>query len=91
MLSIFVGPETMPITQSRPLVQPTTPPVVQSREGSATFKEYVERTITRMRDPPQEPPMKRSCTAMSSIPIQAYSFGTFGVALRHKRLLLELP
>ena len=48
----------------------------QSGNDSTTFKEYVERTIARMRAPPQEPPIERSRTTTPSIPIQTMSFGT---------------
>ena len=53
--TIVIPPSSM-VTQSHPMVTPIALVATQFGEGSTIFWEYVERTITRMRAPPQEPP-----------------------------------
>ena len=66
------------LLQSRQFLTPIIPDTTQSKNGSTTFKEYMERTIARMRAPPQEPPIERSRTAMPHITIQTMSFWIVG-------------
>ena len=75
----IVNPSSL-VPQSRTMLTPIVPLSMQSREGSTMFKEYVERTITRMRALPQEPPIERSRIVIPSILIHTMVCGLVGGA-----------